>query len=99
MKGYSDPAQAWGMCLITASQYSEEHRWGLVRVTGLTYPRREHWASIRFDDELTETTVVDLTMRQFDAERPAEWHGSLDDWLDEPVRPVGVRGLPQHRQP
>lgn len=84
MKGYTDPAEAWGKCLITASAYSEKNGCGLVCVTGLTYPRREHWASVTFtQDDLSDATVIDLTMRQFDAERPALWEGSLDDWLDD----------------
>lgn len=83
VKPYTDPTKAWGMCLITACEFSNQRGWGLVQVNGLTYPRREHWASIQFDEELTQTSVVDLTMRQFDAERPARWEGTLDDWLDD----------------
>lgn len=84
VKGYTDPAEALGMCLITAAQYSDKHRWGLVQVTGLTYPGREHWASAQFRrDDLDHVTVVDLTMRQFDVDRPARWEGTLDDWLDD----------------
>jgi hypothetical protein len=84
-KAYKDPLDALGMCAINAIEFSSSMRgWGLVRVTGLTYPGREHWASLFvLTDDLSETIVRDGTMRQFNAEAPAPWKGTLDDWLDD----------------
>lgn len=85
MSGYKNPAAALGMCAIDATGFSSRHRgWGLVRVTGLTYPGREHWASLfTLAEDLSDALVRDGTMRQFSAEQPALWKGSLDDWLDD----------------
>jgi len=81
---YTDPAQALGMCAINSIEFSGSVAgWGLVRVTGLEYPGREHWASLfTLADDLSDAIVRDGTIRQFSAEQPALWKGSLDDWLD-----------------
>jgi hypothetical protein len=89
----TDPAVAWGRCLIESQQHVADTRdhggtARYVRVTGLDYPGREHWAVLTPDpgddpDDPTAGTVTDLTARQFDPTAPAPWTGTLDDWLDD----------------
>lgn len=79
---YDSPYKALGMCLISATTFSERNGWGLIRVTGRTYPKREHWASIEVNDDLTNMQVVDATMRQFDQDAPVVFRGTDAEWLD-----------------
>lgn len=55
----------------------------LIRVTGEHFPGREHWAAIRFVEAAPhESTVVDLTPRQFNPNAHWPWVGTLPDWYD-----------------
>lgn len=87
-----DPETAWGRCLIAAKDFAAGAAGALgqplvlIRVTGQTYPGREHWAATAFHaDRPEQSTVLDLTARQFDPAADWPWVGSLNDFYDAAV--------------
>lgn len=95
-EGYADPRTAFGQCLIASDRLIETlngvQTW-CIRVIGVNYPGREHWAVVlprweHADSDEPDVaamtgTVVDMTCRQFSADAPSVFVGSVDDWLDD----------------
>lgn len=87
------PSIAWGRCVIESGALIAQHtQASAIRATGVNYPGREHWAVIDYDpaaDDVSEALVVDLTARQFRADAPLPWTGTLIDWYDDVVDWLG----------
>lgn len=88
----TSPRVAWGRCVIESAALVEQfgNDVHLLSVSGLNYPGRKHsCAVVALGEEPADWPVIDLTMRQFIADAPVPWTGSLTDWYDVVVDVLG----------